>query len=360
MLACADLLLDDAIQPRERLDDQVLREYTENYTAAEPDHEPFPPLDVFDVGGTYYVADGFHRLEAARRADRATVPCHVHQGSKRDAMVFACFANVRRGLRYQHGDWGRILERLLADPEIAQRGDRQLATELGVSHTHVWGVRRRVQAEARLKAELAQLPTTATTPQARAQEQLAQHLGVPVQALKDLAAQEPGGGYPGTLRGATTPQLIKTLVQADDLSHRAPHDRPERSPRQAAQHLAEEIIRVTTEAPEPLRARPSRAKEAVAARRAAREQEALERLLRSLLYQCEDIYPWPVDEDGNELGVWEAEVTDTPALHARAQAMVATVLPRDEEYGYKRWKFARLVFAALDAAWQARMADTTR
>jgi hypothetical protein len=302
----------------------------------------------------YYVADGFHRLEAARRAGRETIRCRVHQGSKRDAMVFACFANVRRGLRYQPGDVRRILERLLADPEFAQRGDKQLADELGFSKTYVWSIRQRVQDEARLKAELAQIPTTATTPQARVQEQLAKHLGVPVQALKDLAAQEPGGGSPGRLRGATTPQLMKTLVQADDLSRRAPHDRGDRSPTQAAQHLREEIIRVTTEAPpEPRPARPSRTKAAVAARRAARQRDTLADELDTIIWRLHHAYPWIPWRDLPEDAPEEA-AEDGPKLHAKAAAMVAAIPRQDLLACDIRMQTARLVFAALDAAWTAR------
>ena len=95
-------------------------------------------------------------------------------------MVHAVFANVRRGLDYSYGDKQRILERLLADPEIAQRGDRALARDLGMSHMTVWRTRARLAEEARLQAEIAALPATATAPKVREQEQLAAYLGVPV------------------------------------------------------------------------------------------------------------------------------------------------------------------------------------
>jgi ParB-like chromosome segregation protein Spo0J len=349
MLPCADLQVDDEIQPRERLESPTITTYAEIYTAAEPGEEPFPPLDVFESQGSYYVADGFHRLEAARQAKRETVPCQVHQGSTRDAMVFACFANVRRGLRYQHGDWGRILERLLADPEIAQRGDRQLARELGVSHVYVWKIRQRVQEEARLQAELAQFPTTAPTPQARAQEQLAQYLDVPVQSLKDLAAQPPMG-YAYAMYGRTTPQLIKALAR-----DRAERDR---SPRQVAQQLAEHITRSTSQAPPPESRppRPSRAKDAVVARQAEREREALAGEFWGIVEELYVAYPWiPWDEMPADDEVAE----DGPKIHAKAQALVAAVLPKDEGFVHERMQVARLVFAALDAAWQARMGTAT-
>ena len=78
----------------------------------------------------------------------------------------------------------RPLERLLADPEIAQRGDRLLARDVGMRHMTVWRTRARLAEEARLQAEIAAMPATATAPKAREQEQLAAYLAVPVQALK--------------------------------------------------------------------------------------------------------------------------------------------------------------------------------
>jgi uncharacterized ParB-like nuclease family protein len=342
LLAVADLQVADAIQPRERLDVSTVQAYTETYREAEPDQEPFPPLDVFAVDGTYYVADGFHRLAAAREAGRESLSCQVHQGSTRDAMVFACFANVRRGLRYQHGDWGRILERLLADPEIAQRGDRQLATELGVSHVYVWKIRTRLAEEARLRADLAQRPTTATTPQARTQEQLAQYLAVPVQALQDLAAQS-SPGWPFSHHGTTAPALMKTLVRRTVDGNV--------SPQQAAQQLAEDLTRYTERNPVPdaPRPRPSRAKAAVAARQAEREREERATELSWICRTLAEMYPWTTDDLW-----WEEEAEDGPALHAMAHAMAHAVLPRDVETFDRYMQAARLVFTALDRAWQAR------
>ena len=140
-LACSALQVDTGIQPRLALDSQVVTKYATLYEEDEEGQTTLPPLDVFQVEGAYYVADGFHRLAAALQASRDTVPCQVYTGTRRDAMVHAVFANVRRGLDYSYGDKQQILERLLADPEIAARGDRSLAQDLGVSHMTVWRTR---------------------------------------------------------------------------------------------------------------------------------------------------------------------------------------------------------------------------
>jgi len=56
-------------------------------------------LDVFHDGNKYFVADGFHRTVAAARVKRASVPCRIHKGTARDALLFGMTANDRHGLR---------------------------------------------------------------------------------------------------------------------------------------------------------------------------------------------------------------------------------------------------------------------
>lgn len=48
-----------------------------------------PPVTVFDIDGRLLLADGYHRVEAARRLGRDTVKADVQRGSRRDALRFA-------------------------------------------------------------------------------------------------------------------------------------------------------------------------------------------------------------------------------------------------------------------------------
>jgi hypothetical protein len=167
-LACDALQVDAGIQPRLVLNHSVVEEYATLYQEAEDGHDPLPPLDVFQVEGASFVAVGFHRLAAA---SRETLRCQVYTGTRRDAMVHAAFAYLKRELAYNPGDKQQVIERLLADPEIAARGDRTLARDLGMSHMTVWRARARLAEEARLQAAIAALPATAKAPTAREQEQ---------------------------------------------------------------------------------------------------------------------------------------------------------------------------------------------
>lgn len=185
-LAVADLQVDAAIQPRATLTAHVINEYATLYREA-ADHEPLPPLDVFQVEGVYYLTDGFHRAAAAQQAQRETVLCRVYQGTRQDAIRQAALANLKRGLPYSEGDRGRVLERLLQDPEMGQHSDRQLAADLGLSHMTVYRARQRLAHIATLTQELEAQPTTAATPAAQRHEQLAAFLAVPVEQVALLA-----------------------------------------------------------------------------------------------------------------------------------------------------------------------------
>jgi hypothetical protein len=61
-LALTNLRLDGDTQPRVKLDDEVVREYTAAYAAK----TKLPRLDVFYDNTNYWLADGFHREAAAR------------------------------------------------------------------------------------------------------------------------------------------------------------------------------------------------------------------------------------------------------------------------------------------------------
>jgi hypothetical protein len=92
----------------------------------------------------------------------------------------------------------------------------------------------------------------------------------------------------------------------------------------------------------------------MAARQAERERRPLGREFRRIMHALNDAYPWTVNEDGFVVDDMPEGIT--PALHAKAQALVAAILPEEAVYEDTEMQVARLVFAALDAAWRARMA----
>ena len=61
----ADIRLDAGTQIRAGVTEEVVSEYAERMLAG----DQFPPADAFFDGKAYYLADGFHRVEASKRID---------------------------------------------------------------------------------------------------------------------------------------------------------------------------------------------------------------------------------------------------------------------------------------------------
>jgi hypothetical protein len=185
---------EDAINPRVLYNEDVIETYVELYAESLKTQEcPLPPLDVFLIEGRYYVADGFHRLAAAWRAQAPPLLCRVHQGTMRDAMLFAAEANAHHGLPYSSGDKKQILHRVLADPDISALSDRAIARRFGMSHTYVARIRQEAHVHHTFDTELAaQVATVASPPRGVTPEQhgLALVFGLPPKDLRDIQREE--------------------------------------------------------------------------------------------------------------------------------------------------------------------------
>jgi hypothetical protein len=102
----------------------------------------FPPIRVYHDGAEYHLADGFHRVEAARQIGRAIILAEIRQGTSRDTTLAACAANATHGLRRTNEDKRRAITAMLTDPEWAVWSDRAIAKVCAVDHKSVAKVRR--------------------------------------------------------------------------------------------------------------------------------------------------------------------------------------------------------------------------
>jgi len=131
---------DGGTQARAQLDNEAVQEYRdilkENGTAW-----PFPPVVVFHDGSDYWLADGFHRIAAARQHGRFVVEADVRQGQQRDAILYAAGANADHGLKRTAEDKRRAVMRLLEDGEWGKWSDREIARRCKVSPNFVGGLR---------------------------------------------------------------------------------------------------------------------------------------------------------------------------------------------------------------------------
>jgi len=84
-----ECLTKDGLQLRECLSEDVVSEYAE----AMRNGAVFPPVTAFFDGKKTYLADGFHRVEAAQRAGFREIDADVRKGDYFAAEAFACGAN---------------------------------------------------------------------------------------------------------------------------------------------------------------------------------------------------------------------------------------------------------------------------
>jgi len=122
--------LDGDTQPRAAIDQEVVDEYTFLYRHP-PSH--LPALTVFYDGANWWLADGFHRWHAAKKAGLDKLPCEVHQGSKEDAQWYAVAANQTHGLRRSNADKAKAVKAALKHPKGAKMSDRKIAEYVGVT-----------------------------------------------------------------------------------------------------------------------------------------------------------------------------------------------------------------------------------
>ena len=118
-----------------------------DYATAMEEGATFPPIIVFFDGTQYWPGDGFHRIEAVRRIDRAAISADVRKGGQRDALLLAASANATHGLRRTQADKRQSIETLLRDPEWSRWSDREIGKACAVDHKTVGKVRRELTGE---------------------------------------------------------------------------------------------------------------------------------------------------------------------------------------------------------------------
>lgn len=128
---------DGGTQSRVQLDWIVIDEYA----AAMRDGAVFPPIVVFYDGAEYWLADGFHRLEAGKRAESAVIAADVRQGTVRDAILYSVGANAAHGLRRSNADKRAAVLRLLEDAEWGRWADSEIARRCVVNQSTVSRIR---------------------------------------------------------------------------------------------------------------------------------------------------------------------------------------------------------------------------
>ena len=133
----AKIKVDQAMYPREKLNDDAVEEYGRIMKT----DAKLPPIIVFQEGKNYYLADGLHRLEGAKSFGAREIEADVSKGSRRDAIKFAVGANDKHGVRRTNADKRRAVEIALDDKEWRQWSVNRIARLCHVSWDLVEKVR---------------------------------------------------------------------------------------------------------------------------------------------------------------------------------------------------------------------------
>jgi hypothetical protein len=136
-LAVDRIRTDGATQPRAAIHEPTVAEYAEAIEAG----VVLPPVTVFNDGGTYWLADGFHRVAATKRIGCLDIEVDLRVGTRRDAMLHSFGANATHGLRRTNDDKRRAIVAMLSDPDWAQWSNREIARVAAVSEFFVRKVR---------------------------------------------------------------------------------------------------------------------------------------------------------------------------------------------------------------------------
>lgn len=128
---------DGGTQMRAAINNEIILDYRDKWKSG----VVFNPIDIFFDGVTYWLADGFHRFYGAREAKRKDIQATIHNGSQREAILFACGANNAHGLRRTNADKRLAVTALLNDAEWSEWSNTVIAAKCGVHHSFVADVR---------------------------------------------------------------------------------------------------------------------------------------------------------------------------------------------------------------------------
>jgi hypothetical protein len=131
--------IDGDTQPRAKLSREIYEEYAEQMKAG----EQFPPITVYFDGKNYWLADGFHRINAHVIAwPDELIECEVLKGTKSDAQWHSYGANITHGLRRTNEDKLRAIKAALQHPQGSVLSDRHIAEHIGVHHSTISKLRK--------------------------------------------------------------------------------------------------------------------------------------------------------------------------------------------------------------------------
>ena len=101
----------------------------------------FPPVLVYFDGIHFYLADGYHRYHAHKRAGKVSIYCEIVNGTLRDAIYRSTGVNKENGMRPTNADRRKSTMIHLDDFEWSLKSNTEIARHVGVSVSFVSNLR---------------------------------------------------------------------------------------------------------------------------------------------------------------------------------------------------------------------------
>ena len=136
--------IDGGTQSRVKLHDDWVQDLAEKLLEGK---EQLTPAIVYFDGKHNWLADGFHRYHAHKKAGIKTMDCEAVNGTKRDAKIYSWQANHDHGLPRSAEDRRSVVMDALQDIEYCEKSDREIAEVCKVSPMTVGRVRKSMDLE---------------------------------------------------------------------------------------------------------------------------------------------------------------------------------------------------------------------
>lgn len=133
LMSLEAIKLDRSLQSRVATSIEYQREFSEAMLRG----DEFPPVVVFFDGKSNWLADGFHRVGAAKKAGRREIRAEVREGTKRDASLFSAGANQKFSIPRTKEDVRKAVEMVLSDAEGFTWSLNRLSKHVGVSESAI-------------------------------------------------------------------------------------------------------------------------------------------------------------------------------------------------------------------------------
>ena len=144
MVELKKIRLDGGTQPRIKTNEEAVARYTEVLLNGGKMKED--PTVFFD-GKDYWLADGFHRYHANKRAGYTEIKCDVMLGTKREAWIYSRGANHDHGMPRTAEEVRNSVVSCFNDVELSELSDKKIAEICKCSAMTVGRVRKSLELE---------------------------------------------------------------------------------------------------------------------------------------------------------------------------------------------------------------------